>query len=124
MQVPALLDNIDRGGLSLPMFQRGYVWTRPQVKKLMQSLYCGYPVGGCVAASIGCSFSGVGLRLQNHYPRFTGASPCRFRTLTQRPPSVDSVLTKNKPFRCAVPIRGWRGIVSKGVTARFLVCRY
>ena len=46
MQVSAILDNIDRGGLSLPMFQRGYVWTRPQVKKLMQSLYRGYPVGG------------------------------------------------------------------------------
>ena len=46
MQVSAILDNIDRGGLSLPMFQRGYVWTRPQVKKLMHSLYLGYPVGG------------------------------------------------------------------------------
>ena len=92
MQVSAILDNIDRGGLSLPMFQRGYVWTRPQVKKLMQSLYRGYPVGGCVASSIGCSFSEVGLLLQNHYPRFTGAPPCRFRTLTRRPPSVDSGL--------------------------------
>ena len=42
MQVSAILDNIDRGGLSLPMFQRGYVWTRPQVKKLMHSL-CARP---------------------------------------------------------------------------------
>ena len=46
MQVSTILDNIERGGLALPMFQRGYVWTRPQVKKLMQSLYRGYPVGG------------------------------------------------------------------------------
>lgn len=46
MQVSAILDNIDRGGLSLPMFQRGYVWKRPQVKDLVQSLYRGYPVGG------------------------------------------------------------------------------
>lgn len=46
MQVSAILDNIDRGGLSLPMFQRGYVWTRPQVKNMMESLYRGYPVGG------------------------------------------------------------------------------
>ena len=45
--------------------------------------------GGCVVASIGCSFSGVGLLFQNH-PRFTGAPSCRFRTLTRRPPSVDS----------------------------------
>ena len=46
MQVSAILDNIERRGLSLPMFQRGYVWTRPQVKKLMNSMYRGYPVGG------------------------------------------------------------------------------
>ena len=30
--------------------------------------------------------------LQNHYPRSTGAPSCRFRTLTRRPPSVDSGL--------------------------------
>ena len=48
--------------------------------------------GGCVVASIGCSFSGVGFLLQNHYPRSTGAPSCRFRTLTRRPPSVDSGL--------------------------------
>ena len=46
-----------------------------------------------MAASIGCSFSGVGFLLQNHYPRSTGAPSCRFRTLTRRPPSVDSGLT-------------------------------
>ena len=28
--------------------------------------------------------------LQSHYPRFTGAPSCRFRTLPRRPPSVDS----------------------------------
>ena len=48
------------------------------------------PVGVCVVASVGCSFSGVGFLLQNHYPRSTGAPSCRFRTLTRRPPSVDS----------------------------------
>ena len=48
--------------------------------------------GDCVVASIGCSFSGTGLLLQNHYPRFRGAPSCRFRMLTRRPPSVDSGL--------------------------------
>ena len=48
--------------------------------------------GGCVAASIGCSFPGVGFLFQNHYHRSTGAPSCRFRTLTRRPPSVDSGL--------------------------------
>lgn len=46
MKVSEILDNIDGGGLSLPMFQRGYVWTRPQVRNLMQSLYRDFPVGG------------------------------------------------------------------------------
>lgn len=46
MKVSEILDNIDGGGLSLPMFQRGYVWTRPQVRKLMLSLYREFPVGG------------------------------------------------------------------------------
>ena len=41
--------------------------------------------GGCVVASIGCSFSGVGLPLQNHYPRFRGAPSCRFRTADPDP---------------------------------------
>lgn len=33
------------GTLTLPRFQRGYVWKRPDVSKLMRSLYKGYPVG-------------------------------------------------------------------------------
>ena len=45
MQVSEILGNIDRGALALPMFQRGYVWKRPQVKEMMNSLYRGFPVG-------------------------------------------------------------------------------
>ena len=43
-----------------------------------------------VVASIGCSFSGTVLLLQNHYPRFRGAPSGHFRMPTKRPPSVDS----------------------------------
>ena len=45
-----------------------------------------------MVASIGCSFSGTVLLLQNHYPRFRGAPSGHFRMLTKRPPSVDSGL--------------------------------
>lgn len=45
MQIGAILDRIDIGSLALPAFQRGFVWKRPQVKNLMNSLYKGYPVG-------------------------------------------------------------------------------
>ena len=45
MQIGAILDRIDMGSLALPAFQRGFVWKRPQVKNLMNSLYKGYPVG-------------------------------------------------------------------------------
>ena len=46
MKVSTILDQIDMGSLNLPQFQRGYVWSRPQVRNLMRSLYRDYPVGG------------------------------------------------------------------------------
>lgn len=45
MDVNAILALIDLGQLVLPRFQRGYVWKRTDVSKLMRSLYKGYPVG-------------------------------------------------------------------------------
>ena len=45
MKVSDVLNNIDNESLALPVFQRGYVWKRPQVKTLLYSLYHGYPVG-------------------------------------------------------------------------------
>ena len=45
MQITSILDTIDVGSLALPAFQRGFVWKRPQVRNLMNSLYRGYPVG-------------------------------------------------------------------------------
>ena len=46
MQIQVILSQIDIGSYALPEFQRGYVWNREQVKKLMYSLYKGYPIGG------------------------------------------------------------------------------
>lgn len=46
MQVNTILDQIDLGAMALPEFQRGYVWTRNQVRDLMASLYLRHPVGG------------------------------------------------------------------------------
>jgi len=40
-----ILNQIDLGTYALPEFQRGYVWNRDQVRKLMTSLYRGYPIG-------------------------------------------------------------------------------
>ena len=45
MKLNTILDQIDLGSIALPEFQRGYVWSRDQVRKLMRSLYLGYPVG-------------------------------------------------------------------------------
>ena len=45
MNVGALLAMIDLGAVALPVFQRGYVWNRDQVRGLMGSLYKGHPVG-------------------------------------------------------------------------------
>ncbi|MBI2939471.1 MAG: DUF262 domain-containing protein, partial [Chloroflexi bacterium] len=45
MKIQTILDQIDLGAIALPEFQRGYVWNREQVRKLMWSLYHRYPVG-------------------------------------------------------------------------------
>ncbi len=45
MKVNTMLDSIDEGTITLPEFQRGYVWNRKQVKEMMDSLYRTYPVG-------------------------------------------------------------------------------
>lgn len=46
MKISYILDSVDSGTVVLPEFQRGYVWSRDQVKGLIQSLYQRFPVGG------------------------------------------------------------------------------
>lgn len=43
--VKTILELIDNGEYGLPVFQRGYVWNREQVREFMSSLYNKYPVG-------------------------------------------------------------------------------
>lgn len=45
MNISTILNQIDLGAMALPEFQRGYVWNRDQVRRLMYSLYRRYPVG-------------------------------------------------------------------------------
>ena len=45
MKVQDILGQIELGSIALPEFQRGYVWNRDQVVRLMESLYRGHPVG-------------------------------------------------------------------------------
>ena len=45
MNISGILDQIDEGAIVLPVFQRGYVWNREQVRSLMDSLYRGHPIG-------------------------------------------------------------------------------
>ncbi|NBB82685.1 MAG: DUF262 domain-containing protein [Alphaproteobacteria bacterium] len=45
MKIYSILDRIDIGSMSLPAFQRGYVWSGAQVRKFMYSLYLRRPVG-------------------------------------------------------------------------------
>lgn len=45
MNVSEILNQIDHGFIALPVFQRGYVWNRDQVRQLFTSLYRSYPVG-------------------------------------------------------------------------------
>jgi hypothetical protein len=45
VKVNTILDSIDMGSIALPEFQRGYVWSRDQVRAFMHSLYRNHPVG-------------------------------------------------------------------------------
>ena len=45
MKVSEILGQVDGGFVVLPVFQRGYVWNRNQVKQLFVRLYRGHPVG-------------------------------------------------------------------------------
>jgi hypothetical protein len=45
VKVNELLRDIDQHQYILPEFQRGYVWTRKQVKEYLTSMYRGYPTG-------------------------------------------------------------------------------
>ena len=45
MKISTILDQIELGAIALPEFQRGYVWNRNQVRRLMHSLYRRHPVG-------------------------------------------------------------------------------
>lgn len=45
LSIADLLSQIDNHIIQLPVFQRGYVWSRNQVRELFSSLYKKYPIG-------------------------------------------------------------------------------
>jgi uncharacterized protein with ParB-like and HNH nuclease domain len=45
VEVGGLVEMVRKQELQLPEIQRAYVWRRPQVRDLLDSLYRGYPVG-------------------------------------------------------------------------------
>lgn len=51
MKISTVLDQIENQQIALPEFQRGYVWSRDQVRGLVRSLYKRYPVGSMLAWS-------------------------------------------------------------------------
>lgn len=53
MQIGTILDYIDNGHMALPEFQRGYVWSRDQVRGLFGSLYRRHPIGGLLVWATG-----------------------------------------------------------------------
>lgn len=59
MKVSTLLDHIDSGHMALPEFQRGYVWSRTQVRGLLDSLYRGHPVGSLLVWATGADDAAV-----------------------------------------------------------------
>ena len=63
MRISTILDYVDNGYMALPEFQRGYVWNRDQVRRLMDSLYRRHPVGSLLVwatESKGAQYRGEG----------------------------------------------------------------
>lgn len=86
----AILGNIDVGQLTLPSFQRGYVWNRRDVRELMRSLYHEYPIGSFLVwnTSSGTLLLDGQQRLTSLYgivrgkaPAFSDADPNSFLNL-------------------------------------------
>ncbi|EIJ1668976.1 DUF262 domain-containing protein, partial [Escherichia coli] len=44
-RLASLLDDVTRGNIKIPAFQRDFVWTDEQILGLIDSIYSGYPVG-------------------------------------------------------------------------------
>ncbi|HBN9509144.1 DUF262 domain-containing protein [Pseudomonas aeruginosa] len=44
-RLSALLNDVSRGNIKIPVFQREYVWDDEQIMSLLDSIYQGYPVG-------------------------------------------------------------------------------
>lgn len=46
-----LLHKIESGGILTPNFNRGFVWGKPEIKSLFESIYLGYPIGMILAVT-------------------------------------------------------------------------
>jgi uncharacterized protein with ParB-like and HNH nuclease domain len=44
-RLAALLSEVARGNIKIPVFQREFVWDDEQIMSLLDSIYRGYPVG-------------------------------------------------------------------------------
>ena len=48
-----ILDQIGRGEVQLPEFQRGWVWDDPHIRSLIASVSLGYPIGAVMFLEAG-----------------------------------------------------------------------
>lgn len=44
MSIFEAMQKVRDGGFAIPLFQRDYVWTLPQIEKLWDSILTGYPI--------------------------------------------------------------------------------
>jgi len=49
MKISTILDHVESGHFALPVFQRGYVWNKEQVRSLFDSMYKNHPIGTLLA---------------------------------------------------------------------------
>ena len=44
-RIASLINDVERGNIKIPVFQREFVWSDEQIVDLLDSIYRGYPVG-------------------------------------------------------------------------------
>ncbi len=116
VQIDSLLEEIERGELALPEFQRDFVWTPEETASLIASVIKGYPAGSLLLWNPGeeriqaRAFAGAPSprtdnpklvldgqqRLTSLYQAFTASGDCRYfvniRELLSANPEIDDVI--------------------------------
>jgi uncharacterized protein with ParB-like and HNH nuclease domain len=77
--LPELLDEIHKGTIQLPDFQRGWVWDDDRIRALIASVSLSYPIGAVMLMETGDAGLRFKPRLVEGAPTTHGTKPATLR---------------------------------------------